>query len=501
MLKLFSSRYLPAELLSARGTALQWLPLFALPLVAITFNFSRFSVSNGDATALLYWQALYLTGMAAPLIAVIAASAEAREKAANYGGTAWLPVDAKAQHVARLLVVLLSIAAFHVLNFGGSWLASTLAGLTGSGRILWLGFLAFLGSIGIAGLASALARATNLITTLVVFVIWQFIGIQPSVVEGGAWQLWPMAWPVRLILPVASIHQNAVPLEPGSALAAESPWVALLLCLALAVVGVATAILVPDGRRPHPLFRFLRGRATRQTDDTATSGFALERTAPAAPALRGAAPRTLRLLGAFSRIVLTPALISCLVLSVLALAITGVLYPINYVHGLFVFLILPVGCGLLPVLSWPSMRSAWPLMLTENPHCPRALLGWSALCISGLSLLAFAIGVTDGGALGGELRRLLLSITVGCALFLLSLLLVLRLGSPAALVLTIILTIISVTIGGDVLADSALWIFAPSAWPQVADTTPRLVVAFGLSSAASLAMTWASLRVLGRTLD
>lgn len=501
MLKHFACRYLPAELLSARGTALQWLPLFALPLVLMTFNFSRFSFSTGDATALLYWQALYLTGMAAPLIAVFAASAEAREKAANYGGAAWLPINEKVQHIARLLVVVLSLAAFHFLNFGGTWLASVLTGRIGSLRILWLGLLAFVGCLGIAGLASALARVTNLITTLVVFVAWQFIGILPSVVEGRTWWLWPMAWPLRLVLPVARIHQNATPLEPGSALAAEDPWTALLLCLALASLGIAAAVLIPDRLRlrVHPLLSFARGKTVpRPHADAALSGFDLGSSAGLEPALRGRTPGSLRITAAISRVILTPALISCLALSVLALALTATVYPGSYVHALFVFLILPVGTGLLPVLFWPTLRDAWPLMLTENFHCPRAILGCSALCIAGLSLLAFLLGLAGGAPLDEELRRLILYITVGCALFLLSLLLVLRLGNPPALIVTIILAVVSATIGGDVLADSALWIFAPSAWPDTAHTVPRMTIALTLSVTFIIALTWENLRVLRR---
>lgn len=64
-------RYLSAELLRCRGSALQWLPLLALPLVVMTVFFSAFASSAEDATGVLGWQSMFITGMYAPLIAVL----------------------------------------------------------------------------------------------------------------------------------------------------------------------------------------------------------------------------------------------------------------------------------------------------------------------------------------------------------------------------------------------------------------------------------------------
>ena len=116
-------RQLYAELLRARGTSLVWLPLIAVPLVLLTYNLSRLASPATDATGVLMWQSMYVTGMAAPLVAMFAAAAEAREKRARFGGThmrlAGLPKVRRtrflnAERLARLLVVLLSIAVFHV---------------------------------------------------------------------------------------------------------------------------------------------------------------------------------------------------------------------------------------------------------------------------------------------------------------------------------------------------------------------------------------------------
>lgn len=59
-----------------------------------------------------------------------------------------------------------------------------------------------------------------------------------------------------------------------------------------------------------------------------------------------------------------------------------------------------------------------------------------------------------------------------------------------ALAATIVWTVFSVTIGGDVLASTPLWVLAVPAWPEVADTTVRFGIAF-ITGVALLAAAWA----------
>ncbi|MDU4634403.1 MAG: hypothetical protein E6Y24_11125, partial [Corynebacterium sp.] len=114
-------RYLSAELLRSRGSAVQWLPLLALPLALMTIVFSAFASPAKDATGVLGWQSMFVTGMYAPLVAVFAAVTERREVLARGGGTWWHRLTTRYEHTARLVVVLASLGAFHLLNFGVSW--------------------------------------------------------------------------------------------------------------------------------------------------------------------------------------------------------------------------------------------------------------------------------------------------------------------------------------------------------------------------------------------
>ena len=142
--------------------------------------------------------------------------------------------------------------------------------------------------------------------------------------------------------------------------------------------------------------------------------------------------------------------------------------------GLFTYAILPVDAGLLPVLVWPQLRHAWPLMQIEHPRIRAALLGW---LLTVVALVALVAVVTSGATLIDAARRLLLAVFTGGAMAFFSLAVTVRWGVGWALAWTLFATIFSVTIGGDVLAQSALWIIAPTAWPETATTATRFVVA------------------------
>lgn len=267
------NRYLASEFIASRSSSTAWLTLTALPLLFLTYTLARVVTEDPDATGILMWQSMYATGIAAPLTAMFAASAELREHHARMGGRHWRGLSMRSLRLARFVAVIACVAVFHVLNFGGTWLLAVLDGRTGANRILLLGVLSWTGAIGVAGLAMACARNTNIVITLVVFLVWQLAGTTRTIVEGPVWWAFPFAWPVRLLLPVLQVHQNAVPLEPDAALRHESPWLALLLCLVLAVAGAIIAVVTPRYRiafrrtHQHVSTAVLREASTRRPAD------------------------------------------------------------------------------------------------------------------------------------------------------------------------------------------------------------------------------------------
>ena len=174
-----------------------------------------------------------------------------------------------------------------------------------------------------------------------------------------------------------------------------------------------------------------------------------------------------------ARSAMTPAVIVCIALTVLAM-LFSMRYSPDVRHALFSFLILPVGAGILPVLVWPRLQPAWALMQVEHARVRTALCAW---CAGVVGFVAFVAALTGGGGVHEEARRFILSLLVGIALVLFSLVVTARLGIGWALALTIVGTIFSLTIGGDVLADSPLWILAVPAWPHVAQSPLRFAVA------------------------
>ena len=458
-------RELRAEWIRAKGSVLWWLVGGGLVLCLVLSVMSLVGVVE-NATDMLNWQALLITGMLAPIAALYAGLVEQREKQSRSGGTLWRPASQHATRAARLVVVWVALGLFFLLDFGATWALAVLFGLDHATRVLLIGVFAWLGSLGVAGIAAALSRRYGLIVALAGSLLWQFLGY---FAERDWWWLNPGAWPMRLVLPTIGLHFNATPLEADSPLRYESPWLACALCVLLAVVGVACAVIVPA--RSTPL------RLRRRTVHAVTAPVADN---PAIPAVnRPAAAPHLAALRGIHRAALNPAVIGCVVLTVLVM-LFALRYEPSVRVGLFTYAILPIGAGLLPVLVWPQLRPAWVLMQIEHAHVRAALLGWLLIVVTLVALLA---AVTCGAMPIDVARRLLLSVLIGGAVAFFSLAVTIRWGVGWALALTLVMTIFSVTIGGDVLAESALWIIAPTAWLETATTPTRFAIASALGVA------------------
>lgn len=467
-----AAQYLRAEWIRARGSTLWWLA-GAGALLGLVFTAFGFGFQVETASDLMNWHGLLITGMAAPLAALFAGAAETRERSARAGGTAWRPVSSQATRAARLLVVWAGLAVFYLLTFGVTWLAAVLLGLEGAGRIALAGVFAFIGSLGAAGLAAGVSRRIGVLATIGVAAVCNLeLGF---FVERDWWWLNPAAWPLRLVLPVMGMQFNLLPLEPGSLMHGESPLPALALCLLLAAIGFACAVLVaPRTVRPR------RAPETHQVSAPKAAGPATARPHQVGfgAALRG-----------INRAAFTPTLIAALVLTALVLAL-ATRYPVNVRHALATYALLPVGAGVLPTLVWPRLRPAWALMQIEHPKVLTALRTWVLAVVALVALIAAAAALTGGAALADEGRRFALAVLTTGALALCALIITARFGIAWALGATIVWTIFSVTIGGDVLAATPLWILAVPAWPDVADTTLRFAVAL-VAGVVLLAVAWA----------
>lgn len=476
--------YLSAELLRSRGSTLQWLPLLALPLVIMTIIFSSMASARTDATGVLAWQSLFVTGMYSPLTGLFAAIPERRETITRSGGTQWRNLNPRLENAARFIVVIVSLAVFHILNFGVSWFVVAAQGRENHELILVAGLYSFLGALGIAGLSAACARRLGFGLTLVAAALWQIISILPCTVESGRWWAFPPAWPQRLLLRALRIHQNSVPLEPQDPLLTSSPLPAFILCVILAVLGALAAVYTPRRYRPMFSLRHRFARSTTAQTDADVANTTMEEAQVWQPTRhpRAAAQSSLwsTLLG-LHRAAFSPAVFSCLMLSILALGFVALQYPANYVEGFFHYFLLPVGAGILPVLVWPRVADSWPLVHMETRFGTSGILLWFLCVILAVCAAAYLASALAGGDVAAQLPAFPLTVGVGFAIAAVSLILVVRLGIVSAIALSIVGTIVSVTLGGDVLADTGLWILAFPAWPLVAYSSLRYAIAMTLT--------------------
>lgn len=448
------TNYLRSEVTRVRGSALQWLPLLGLPLALLTFNLARATGSTvQDRSSVLLWQAVFVTGLLAPLAAIFASTTEAREKSAREGGVTYRRVSPNRLRFARFVVVGASIGAFCLINFGMSALAS----LSDAPRILLIGAFCWLTMIAVAGFSTAVARRWGTVSALVAFIAWQGLSIIPSVVEGPRWWILPMAWPMRLLLPLIGVHTNATPLENGATLSSASMWPPLFLCVVLVIGAGCSAV-------------FVSPRHSRRSRTSTPSKVSTISPIPAARQRKNAGSR--HTLQALAPVVLHPGVSTCLVLSTVLSILISWVYPAEYVQGWLVFGLFPLGASLLAILVWPVLQPTWGLLRTEQPRITHYLLTFCTLIVTAV--------VGMGWLLGLPTRSAILALVTTLLIFLVALLCMVRWGTAVTLALSIILTIFSATIGGDVLADSLLWIVALPAWPDIATSTARFFVALFL---------------------
>ena len=443
---------LRAEWIRARGSTLWWLASAGLLVGLVLTAFSLMGRVK-DASDLLHPQGVLLTGMSAPIAAIFAGVAEHRERDARSGGTLWRPAAPLAVRAARLVVVWVALAVFVILDVAVPLAATVAFGVDGAGRVALVGLFILLGMLGPAGLAAAATRRVGLLPTLLV--AFAFTIELGYFAERDWWWVNPGAWPARLALPSLGLHFNLLPLEPDSPLVGESPLPALALTLLLAAVGFAAGALTP--RRITPLWR-------RRTVHSVT--------APIEAGPAASRPGTGCALRGVVRAARMPSLSMVLVLTALVL-LFATRYPEDVRRALFAYAILPVGAGVLPTLVWPRIRPAWALMQVEHRRVSAALMGWFTSIVALVCLFA---GVMTGSARFGAL-----SLVAGTVLAFAALAVTVRFGVMWTLAATVLVTIVSATIGGDVLAESFLWIAAVPAWPETA-TGPRVWVALAVGA-------------------
>ncbi|RAV34220.1 hypothetical protein CWC39_04500 [Corynebacterium heidelbergense] len=197
-------------------------------------------------------------------------------------------------------------------------------------------------------------------------------------------------------------------------------------------------------------------------------------------------------------VILTPTLILCLVGSVFGIGLLAILYPSSYLTGAFTFLILPLGSGLLGALTWPVLSEAWSVVRFEHKLASAAYIAWMIAIVTLMSCVALVGSFHSGMSVSEEVRRFILFVFVGICWSLTALLIQLLFGRNTSIIITVIHCVFTITIGGDVLAETVLWLGAFQAWPETALSWGRFVIATPIALGAAGAVALLTHRLLDR---
>lgn len=445
-------RALRAEATRTRRSAALLLTLTGLIFALASSRFAASAGLSGDAHDLLNWQSLYATGLAAPIMTLLAGAVADRESAAREGGTRWRSTPRRRIIIARALVLIGLSGLFHLLSYGGIAAVAALTGLDGAaGPIAMAGVLGWVSSWALCLPGLVLAEVIGTIPAVLTALALQIAGTIPA--ERPWWWAVPMTWPVRPSLWALGVHQNAVPLEPGETPLITEPWTALAGCVLAAAAAVAV-LLVLDGRALR-LPWVGRRSATAQAPRRSPRGGAL----------------------AAVHLALTGTAVGWLTAGALALmAAIALVHRHGAAAGVFSYLVLPVGAILLPVVAWTAVREAWRITALRGPRTRRALIARIVLHIAAMAAVAAAAVLVEGTPEDLP-RRALLWVLTGAVVALASLATTIRLGPGAAVAGGLLWWIFSVTFAGDVLAATPLWTVSLPLWAECADTPARLAVA------------------------
>lgn len=456
-----------AEAVRAKGSAAAALPWVGILLAGISTAGILITPENQERAALL-WQTLYVTGMAAPLMTLLAGLTTARETTARDGGTLWRATNPRTILVARFIVLAGLSALFHALAF---WLVIPLSLAAGAPtdipRLLWAGLACWIATLGLLALAFVLTERWGTIPVFLAAWVWQVIGTLAA--ETTTWFAIPPTWAVRAMLPILGAHQNAEPLAASDPLATESPALALTLSVLLTVLVLVLRVLLGT-------LRVERGTDSRPVGRRSTRESAV---------------------GAIRAMMRSRAVMPLCAAAILLAVATAAMYPNSYLLGLHTYAMLPLGACVIAVLTWQAVLPGWRVLILRKATVPTAVQAWLLLWVSFVSVAVTVTALANALLRGHGDAASLLAITQSGALWLIlgiaytlgALWITVRFGAGWALGAAVILIIVGVTLGGDILADTWLWILGPTAWPLSADTPQRFLAAALIASAFAV-LTW-----------
>lgn len=118
MMKETLGGHLRAEFIRLKRSATLWFSLIGLLIGVLSILLSGGTRAAGFESAVFSWQVMYFTGMAAPLMMVLAAIQESRDKNARMAGLAWRGANPRYAQLARLCGAGIAALCFQALSYG-----------------------------------------------------------------------------------------------------------------------------------------------------------------------------------------------------------------------------------------------------------------------------------------------------------------------------------------------------------------------------------------------
>ncbi|NYI70534.1 hypothetical protein GGQ54_001094 [Naumannella cuiyingiana] len=469
-------RALAAERLRSRRTVIARLGLAGLVICTLQ-GAGWWLVSVRDATGwdqLLAWQVIYVTALAAPLVALVAALAVRRDRAARFGATSWRPVQRPTLRLARALWIAGQLLVFNLAITLPVLVIGSVAGLGAPpvDRILWLVMISWSGALPVLGLALLAAERIGLFGTLGLAVVWQIAGTVLS--ESGAWFAQPWTWAVRAALPVLGIHANGVAAQSGDLVLGLASWPPALLAAIAGIALIAAAAFAPE-----PRGRIRPGAATRP--GVTPPELAPSELAGAAGSVRRGHPAPVAAAWVSLR---RTALVWALVPAGAGLVAVYLLWQDAGVRGAFGLLVVPVAAATASWLVVAGQADALRVVLTR---C--SATAWCG-AIAVLLVLCWLPLVAAAGVLSARPGVALAGLVVGIAGLFANLWLGTRFGPGVAIGISVVGVVFGLLFGGSTLAEGWAWLLGPAAWAYSGATPERLAVVVPVALAAAAAGFW-----------
>ena len=232
-----------AEVLRYRRSFMLWFALLSPLLVALPMLLLVLSIDGGGTPALV-WQSFQGTtlefwGILLPIGAAILASLSIQQDRESWRFLLAYPVKPSQLFLAKFVSLALLTLISSIVLFAGILLGGALIGTADVAAIFLASFLPWVVGLGTLALFLTVALMTGLGSTIGLGVF----GMLSSALlaDKNIWIYLPFAWPLRVILPIAGIYANGIPLPPESPLHDMS---VIPLALVLSLILGAISLLV-----------------------------------------------------------------------------------------------------------------------------------------------------------------------------------------------------------------------------------------------------------------